>query len=137
MLSHFLNRHLAWSLQGEECAAAGARSAEAFAAAERVVSRTARAGWVQGEGSRDGYSAVSQRAGHCAPVAQLDDSSGDESRQADCSAGYSLALWADHSSPAVVWHRLIRLLRRRTICSPGTWGSQGSRTPDLDAAGCT
>ena len=74
----------AWSLQEEECAAAGARSAEAFAAAERVGSGSARADWVQDERFRDDCSAVPQAGLRYAPVAQLDDSSGDESAQAVC-----------------------------------------------------
>jgi hypothetical protein len=92
----------AWSLQEEECAAAGARSAEAFAAAERVDCGSAPVGWVQDDRFRDAYSVVAQTGGHCAPLAQRYDSSGDEPRQTDCSAdsaGYSLALWAGDSSP--------------------------------------
>ncbi len=53
---------------------------------------------MQDEGLRDGYLAVSQRGGHCAPVVQLADSSGDESHQAD-SAGFSMAPRAHDSSP--------------------------------------
>lgn len=96
----------ALSLQEEECAAAGARPAEASAVEERVGSGWARAGWVLDERFRDGYSASVQTGGRCAPVARSDDSSGDESRQADCSAdsaGYSLALWANDSSPGGCW----------------------------------
>lgn len=92
---------LAWSLQEEECAPAGARPAEAFAAAEQVGSGLARAGWAEDDRCRDAYSVVGQTGGHCASLAQPDDSSGDEPRQADCSAdsaGCSLALWADDSS---------------------------------------
>jgi len=89
------------SLQEEACAAAGALSAEGFAAAERVGSGSARADWVQDERFRVGYSAVARAGVHCAPVARLDDSSGDESAQADCLvdlAGYSVVLSADDSS---------------------------------------
>jgi hypothetical protein len=92
----------AWSLQEEECAPAGARPAEAFAAAEQVGSGLARAGWAQDDRSRDAYSVVAQTGGPCASLAQPDESSGDEPPQADCSAdsaGCSLALWADDSSP--------------------------------------
>ena len=59
-----------WSLQEEECAAAGARGAEAFAAAERVDCGSARVGWVQDDRFRDAYSVVAQTVGHCASLAQ-------------------------------------------------------------------
>jgi len=48
--------------QEEACAAAGARSARAFAAAERVGSGSARADWVQDERFRDGYSELAVSA---------------------------------------------------------------------------
>jgi hypothetical protein len=73
----------AWS-RPEACAVAGARSAEAFAAAERVDSGSARADWVPDVRFRDGYSAVPRLGVHCAPVAQRGESSGDDWAQADC-----------------------------------------------------
>jgi hypothetical protein len=77
------------SLREQECASARARPA----IAERLGSGLAR------ERFRDGDSALAQPGGHCAPVAQSDDSSGDESRQADGSADYSLPPGADDFSP--------------------------------------
>jgi hypothetical protein len=96
---------LASSLQEEACAAARARSAEAFALAERVGSGSAQADWVQDERFPGDCSAAPASADsaaltvddHSVPVAGLDGSP-----PADCSAdsvGYSLVLSADGSPP--------------------------------------
>jgi len=73
------------------------QEAVAFAAAEQVGSGSARADWVQDERFRDDWSAVLTADDRSLPVAGLDGSP-----PADCSAdsaGYSLVLSADESSP--------------------------------------
>ena len=87
----------AYSLREEECAAvvvaADARAAQAVAVVEL---EPVGSGW-----ARDDCSPVPQAGGYCVPAAQ-DDSPGDETAQADCSAesaGYSGELRAADSSP--------------------------------------
>ena len=87
----------AYSLREEECAAvvvaADARAAQAVAVVEL---EPVGSGW-----ARDDCSPVPQAGGYCVPAAQ-DDSPGDETAQADCSAesaGYSAELRAADSSP--------------------------------------
>ena len=85
-------------LPAEVCAAARARRSAAFADAGPAGSVSA-----PGARVRDGYSAGPQAYDHSSPVAQLDDSSGDEPAQASCLVELdgcsATALPADDLSP--------------------------------------